>query len=167
MTTVNAIHELVKSVSGLGELGITATGENPVDFFYTCPTGNPYLQAQIDVVNIVIVDTTIFPNNFGAIANGIANGVEIDYVDKEGIVLKSFTEENPIRRNLDWGIIVSGGVDFSGGGSGALAVNWTITGKTLILGPGQSLRFRIQDDLSSLDDFIVMVHGSFRFGGNV
>lgn len=130
----------------------------PVDFKYTAPEGK---RAVIERLNVEIMDNGIKMDLFGAIA-ALTGGLEIGVYDEQDQLLLDPTDGHPLTRNGNWSFLA--GVDariYAGAGLDIMNVRWTISraGAPWRLDPGHYIRFRVQDDLTAISEFHVMVQG--------
>lgn len=150
---------LVTSTGGI-DMNVDASSAGVVSTFaYIVPSSQT---AEIRRVNIILVDGAIKFGSFGGIS-ALANGVEIGVYDSSSNIALDFTDGNPIKANEEWGALVgTDNVVHPAAGDDGFPIRWTIqkaAGEHLKLGPRESFRFIINDDLSGLTKFRVMVQG--------
>ena len=137
----------------------------PAKFSIQCPTDSDD-SYEINRVIIFIKDTQgIDADKYG---NGItlANGIEVEHIASDGATVKDdLTGGLPIKSNGDWARLCYDVqlLEF-GTGNEIVSVRWTLekTGKPLILGPGEYLRFTLSDDFSGLIEHTFNVQGLDR-----
>ena len=115
----------------------------------------------INRISIGIFDTAPTSSKFGGIAE-LANGVLIEAVDGDGIVLQDFTGGRPVTKNADFNYLT--GVDAiidTGMGIDFVRIRFSISrvGDDMLLIPGHKLRITVQDDLSDITEFRAMGQG--------
>lgn len=130
-----------------------------VNFDYTVPAG---FEVVLFRVNILLMDTTVVPEDFGALSGDLSKGVAIQFLDVSGNVTLDPCAGQPILNNSHWSVLA--GVDSStktGAGADALATRWTLekAGAPVWMKAGAKLRFIVQDNLSTLILFRVMAQG--------
>lgn len=134
----------------------------PVNFQYLVPSGKT---AQISRLNFQIIDGGIGYNEFGGLGSVLTNGLLIKVLDTDGTtVLIDFMDGETIKSNEDFNALA--GVDTvttPAAGDDQLAIRWTIArandGGSMTLHEGQILRVTVQDDISALTKFQIMVQG--------
>lgn len=155
------IYKFLKNTAGSADMNVNATSTAQQIFWYGPSTG---ANTCVNRLLIMVLDANIEPTTFGGVAS-LASGVIITAHDTNGTQLLDFSDGKPIANNSQWTYLA--GTDApvldSGAGPGTdrVAVRWTIgrAGSSLNLRAGQSIRFTIQDDLSTLVEFRAMVQG--------
>lgn len=112
-------------------------------------------------INLGIFDAGPKSAEFGGLSE-LTNGVLIEVVDADGVVLQDFTGNRPVTKNADFHYLA--GVDSiieTGPGLDFVTIGFTIShaGDDMLLIPGHKLRFTIQDDLLGLTEFRAMGQG--------
>lgn len=156
----NFIFEYVTN-SGSNDMAINATSETAFEW-----TNNKTNQhAVISRINIVEENqaAAAYPAKFAGL-DALASGVLIGVYDADGTTqLLNFTPD-PIKAQAEWSSLAGiDNVEDDSAQVDALYIRWTIAkaGSTLILTPGQSIRFTIRDDLSDMERFTAMVQGVY------
>ena len=160
----NAIFQYLSTGGdGTGTTSTNADGDpTPVEFSIEPPAGETYLLSRM---NVEVIDANFNNANlYGAIT--LANGMSIQVVNGAGAVLKDFTPIN-IKRSHDW--VLLAGVDsvvIGGATSDALKVRWTFkNGYDFLMlngDNGEKLVLTVSDDMTGLDDQLMMMQGYKR-----
>lgn len=154
------LYKFARNSTGSIDLSFTTSGTTaaPVDYSYTVPAEKIGL---IRRCNIAGYDGSITPSKFMGIA-ALANGVMIEAMSSGSTSLIDFTDGHYIKRNSDWGFLAGVDVRYNiVAGDDGLDVRWTIgrAGAILYLTSGESLTFKVQDDLSAVSELSIMVQG--------
>ena len=135
----------------------------PIEF---CIPANPNYDVFIKFISIKIADTTAKLNEFGALP-ALANGVEFSWQSQtEG----SLIIHDGLKDNLEFfrlSDITPNIVDLSGGGADAAIITWDLAkifgnpwGLKLSIGTTEKIVFRVNDNLTGLDEFNIIGHGT-------
>lgn len=151
------------TTGGSFDLNVNATSTALQNFFFEVPTDKIF---QLMRVNILILDAGIRPSKFGAEA-ALTNGIVIETVgtDNSATTL-DFCDGDTIKRNAEF--VYLAGVDniiLDAAADDSLSVRITVDGSTGLpceLKAGQRFQFGIQDDLSGLAQFRVMIQGKLE-----
>jgi len=114
-------------------------------------------------INMAILDGSIEPGDFGGIAGALANGCKLEIIDTDGsTVLVDFNDGDPIVQNYDWHMLAGiDAVPLTYAGDDLLPVRFSIfkAGDEVRMKKDQIVRFTIQDDLSAITIFRMMIQG--------
>lgn len=133
-----------------GSIEQTVDGSiTPVLFCYTVPFGFSFYVDRLHVV--IIADKKMDGGDFGGIANGLDEGINIFLTDPTGTQIKNLLDGETIKRNADWG-------QYSGGSMETLwetgfVIDWDFSssiGRPIRLSNRLSFCMLIRDDLTSL-----------------
>lgn len=144
-----------------GSVGMNVDGSNaPVEFEYRVETG---MGLSLHVINVVLIHTTVAPTDFGALGE-LTNGLLVDIRDPLGAVKKDMCGGQPVVRNADWRPLA--GVESQERIGAASDDSMTISfdfddncGAPMRLKAGDSVRFTVRDNLSTITLFRAMVQG--------
>lgn len=95
----------------------------------------------------------------------MSNGLKVEVVDQAGTVLLDFLDGSTIKANHQWTQLA--GTDnpiTAAAGDDEFSVRWTLSsglGDQLSIGPTEDLRATVQDDLSAMTYFRIMVQGVY------
>lgn len=133
----------------------------PVIFKYTVPEGKSFFWAR-SVIHLKSFTTN--PNDFGAILDGLNNGLLMSVKDADEEVLIDFLDGETVKTNTDFGDMASVDVVFRTvvpARLDSLLVRWTVqnAGAAMILSAGESFTVTVQDDLSGLSAMRMMLQG--------
>jgi len=135
----------------------------PVVFSYTATTW-----CSIGTMIISVRDSGSFAaGNYGAIAGGLPNGLDIELVNSG--VVTDLLDGVPIQTNLDW--ITKGfegkEASLSGGGNKGIIVRWLFSnsGAPLRMIKDDTLRVRINDDCTGLTKHRFEIRGVTGYPG--
>lgn len=131
----------------------------PVHFDYQAPATT---NIRVYRCNITIVDGSVSPTKFGG-ATALTNGLLVQCVTDGEALLCDFLNGQSIKRNVDW-VWLAGNDNpiAAAAGDDVIEIRWTIErglGAPLALESGDRLRFTVQDDLTVLTEFRIMVQG--------
>ncbi len=155
---------LIKQViDSAGNTNMNVDGSvTPVKYGFTCP---PDVQAVLSRVNICMIDASLNATDFGGITGSITNGVKFIIFDKNDVVLLDLADRLRVDNNSDWGLLA--GTDWifqtAGPGDDSVTIRWSFSrsGRELLLKPGERFEVLIQDDLTSMTFFGMMLQGYF------
>jgi len=148
------------SLDGLGasvEINVDASVVTK-DFFYIVPSGRTFYLSRI---NFTIVDGSITPVKFAGLA-ALTTGCTLEVLDADLNQALDFLGGKTLKSNNDFANIA--GVDsiiHPAAGDDAFPVRFTVNkaGKYVEIPSGYSIRFGIQDNLSGITKFRIMVQG--------
>lgn len=150
-----------KMVSQLLENGTPSTslafnGSVTSDDFDFTASGETYVYK----INALIVDGAQDPNKFGGLT-ALTNGLLVKVIDSDGTtVLHDPLDGGAIKKNADWSYLARHTEVVAGAGDDEFSVDWKLEdsfGGPLKLLDGQIIRMTVQDDLTGLTEFRVMV----------
>lgn len=129
-----------------------------ITFSYTVPAGR---RAHISRMNMVIFDAGQRPSLFGGIAS-LTTGCRLISIDSAGAETFDFCNGQEIKTNADFAFL--SGIDNetdTAPADDARYIRWTIekAGHPLLLEETEGICMVIQDDLTGLDDFKILVQG--------
>lgn len=154
------VYELLKD-SGSSDMAVDGSS-TPVEFEFLIPANTWVDLAQF---NIVLTDVAVTNDKFGAIT-ALTNGVTIEIIDVDTTtVLFDFTATRPIRTNTDFALYAGVSAKLAGGGLvDAVLVEWPLqsTGAVLRVLGGQLIRATVNDNLTGLNTFGILVQGLLR-----
>ena len=134
-------------------------------FNYEVPAGKTFL---FERVNVHIQDSSIRADGFGGLTI-LANGLLVEIIDTDGsTVVLDFTDGKPLKRHNSFGHLagIDADADTSGvgGAQDSILIRWTINraGASMLLHTGEIIRVTVQDDLTGLSHFRMMVQGVFE-----
>lgn len=132
----------------------------PVHFDYVAVNDR-----YVDRCNFVIIDGGITPIKFGGISGGLTNGVLVRVVDSDDATVLDFLEGETIKKNADWDFLAgTDNIIENAAGDDHMCIRWTLSkgmrGKPMYLPIGWKLRFTVQDDLTPITQFRIMVQGT-------
>lgn len=135
----------------------TDSDATPSVFAYTVPPGQELHWARI---NMVLVDGSISPGDFGGINGGLANGCLFGVYNHEGGLAHNLLDEVPIKTNAEFSLLA--GVDtpiIELAADDMLPIRFTVerAGDTVIIPARWSIRWTNQDDLSGITSFRMMI----------
>lgn len=130
-------------------------------FRYTVPASSA---ARINSLSMVVDDTTCIPTGWGAAA--LTNGIFIKAWDSDDSVIIDFTDSGAIKAMNQMGLL-AGGTDNFHDVAAIDTFSYTIDflemlGEPLLLDAGDYFGATINDDLSGLSYFEMMVHGVYH-----
>ena len=131
----------------------------PVAFTYANTTDDRYVLRR---TNWSIRDANPTAIKFGGLTE-LTNGLLVRIMTAEGSVVLDMLDGFPLTKNEDFGIL--SGIDWvrdvAAGAADVVTVRWTFskTGRDLLLPPGHRFQVLVQDDLTALDEFKIMVQG--------
>jgi hypothetical protein len=156
------IYKFLTDTGGSSDLSVNATSTAQQVFFWQNDTTTI---ALISRLNIQMQASGILPTDFGGISGGLANGLLISARDTNGASLMDFLDGSTIKNNAEFILLAGTDVDreTAGPGDDFLGVRWTIdkAGAKMEVKQGQSIRFTVQDDLSTITDFRVKAQGVY------
>lgn len=147
------------------EMNIDGSG-GAINFDYIVPAGTVFKNFMFSRINIVLVDGTIRWGQFGGLGSALANGLLFQVLDDNGVIQQHFgTDVKPIQANEDF--IALAGIDSlltPAAGDDALPVRFSIfkSGHRITMFPNWIMRAVVQDNLTGLSAFRMMVQGIFR-----
>ena len=131
----------------------------PVAFSYANTTEDLYVLSR---ANWSIRDANPTAIKFGGLAE-LTNGLLMRVMNAEGKIVLDMLDGFPLTKNLDFGILAGTdwARDVAAGAADVVTVKWTFarTGKRLLLPAGHKFQVVVQDNLTTLDEFKVMVQG--------
>lgn len=160
----NSIYKLLRDPdnSDSPDMNVAGTLISPVGFQYVVPSRMIFKYARM---NLSIQDTDIRPSRFGGIG-ALTSGciIRVANSDDDDSTVLDFTNGEPIKANREFTLLVGVDVPFiDAANEDWLPIRFTINrglgGKSMILTEGQKIQFIIQDDLTNLEFFRVMVQG--------
>jgi hypothetical protein len=101
------------------------------------------------------------PNTFGSLSE-LANGCIVRAVDSDDSVLEDFTDGDPITSNAEWSDLLGPDAFVDIDKAKMIPFRWTLTQaytEPLILTAGQYMEILIQDNLSAIDEWHLMIQG--------
>lgn len=132
----------------------------PSVFEYEVPAGKEFSFARI---NLILVDASISPNDFGGISSGLTNGCLFEIIATDGSTqVKSFTGLLPIKQNSDFTPLAGTDTPITElVGDDQLPIRFSVfkSGAFMKLVAGQRIRWTNRDDLNALTKFRAMVQG--------
>lgn len=135
-------------------------GGTPVNFkFVNTNNRNAYLVRAC----ITMVDASMTPIKFGGVA-ALTNGVDFGVYDDSDVEKLNFTDGEPIKSNIEFGSLAGIDVNIGDfGASDALSIRWTMAraGGAITIPPNWYFQAKVQDDLSALTQFRIMVQGFY------
>jgi len=160
----NGIFKFLTHISGasaadsdLTNMKVTGTDAIPGKFGFI-----PSAKAQIERVNIIILDGTVQPSKFGGI-NALTSGIEVAVLNLDGTTAIDFCDGSTWKKNADlgyWGgppdIIASGNPD------GMAGIRWTLSkgfGAPMTMHSGEQYVFFIRDNLGGVTEFKAFIQG--------
>lgn len=155
-----AQYHIFSTLTSNGTDSMNTSGQTSAVTFSYSSTNPVMLHRAI----VQIVDKGMNVTDFGGISGGLANGMEVCVTDSDSTVLLDYTAGLPIKINSDWVRLAGVDVDRdsnTGAGDDGFSVRWTIakSGVPLMLGSGQSFNFVVNDSLTALTQFHVIVQG--------
>lgn len=139
-----------------------------VNFDYVIPAGTIYKSFMFSRINMVMVDTNIRWGQFGGLGGPLNNGLLFQALDNNGVLLQDFScGQHNVTTNEDFAALA--GVDSiisPAAGDDALPVRFSVfkAGNKMTLFPNWRIRVVVQDNLSGLSHFHMMVQGILRRG---
>lgn len=149
---------------GVGDNNMNVNGSvTPVIFGIRNPSG-PSIPLSIDITRLMfkcLTDAAVDLSKFGDIVGGLLRGIVIRRIDGEYLNIFNAKTNGDLKNamyNFDVELAGAQGQDgftgrFTFGGQNRM-------GAVVRLGPGEDLEIVIQDDLTSLDNFIIIAEGS-------
>ncbi len=137
-----------------------------VNFDYVVPAGTIYKNFMFARINIVMVDTAIRWGQFGGLGGALNNGLLFQAIDNVGVIQQNFGgDQHAITTNEDFAALA--GVDSiiaPAAGSDALPIRFSVfkAGNKMTLFPNWRIRVVVQDNLTGLAHFHMMVQGILR-----
>ena len=158
--TFTADEFIFKYLRSAGSNDMNVNGSiTPVVFEYVIPVGK---DAWIERINMSAHNANITPDTFLGLA-ALANGLEIKAYDDQDNLLLDFCDGEPITDVTDLanlaGIDVL--IDSQGAAQDGFAVRWTLSkaGESLFMRSGSKIRVTVNDDLSTVPHFKMMLQG--------
>ena len=113
-------------------------------------------------LNFVMVDGGAGYGEFGGLGAALTNGLKFQVLSGSTVLEDFGTDDVPIKTNEDFGALA--GVDniiHPAAGDDSHPVRWTIAkaGKPMLIEKDQIIRMIVNDDLSDLSKFRVMIQG--------
>jgi len=154
----NFVYEWLKDSGGDYELMVDGSLESQI-FSYTVPNGKTFYLSRI---NFNIVDGSMIPTKFAGLTALGANGCEFYIEDADSNTVLDFTDGKLLSDNSDFAPLAgTDSIVIAASGDDALPVRFTINkaGKYMRLPEGYKIVFTVNDDLSTVTKFHVMVQG--------
>jgi hypothetical protein len=127
----------------------------PVPFQYRVPEGKVLYLSR---VHVVITDTLMGWDRFAGVPE-LTNGIRVRLLDEDGTVYQAL-DGMPFRVNADMALLGDVEVkDIPAQQLRLLQMNWDLAGLNLRIGAGHCFCILIQDDLSAIPYFRVMLRG--------
>ena len=143
--------------NGSTSLNTDAAG-SAVTYSYTVPSTR---SAHIARCNMVLFDADQYPGRFGD-QESLTTGCKFVTIGTDGAQAFDFLDGETIKTNADFTFLagVDNKVD-AGVANAARYVRWTIAkaGQALLLRGGEGIGMVVQDDLSDMVDFKILVQG--------
>jgi hypothetical protein len=112
---------------------------------------------------VTIEDAAVAADDYGGIASGLDNGIEVRHEDSSGNVLENITMPAvPVVKNVDWAAYCYDGEPRTfGAGNNYFQARWTFTkaGLPLRMAAGDIIRIIIRDGLTGLVDHKFLFQG--------
>lgn len=148
----NIIYKCVRLLNGSSESLAVNGSVTPVNFDFTPASGETW---YIETIGFFLQDNgTTSPTNFGSISGGLTNGVDV-IIKSKGV---EYTFTN-LKTNIDLAMCFRDNY-FVPGTAGLFETNDIAISETILRNPvvlqnstSDFIRFRIQDNLTSLDQF--------------
>jgi hypothetical protein len=123
--------------------------------------------ARITRLVVLVEDSLINADDYGAIAGGLTNGVGIHWESASGVTETVLTDAKPVRTNANWGGMCHDSESRNwGAGNNFLTVRWTFAkaGRPLRLVGDDTARFvvTLNDNLNDLVDHSFLVQGFYE-----
>ena len=150
------------SANGSTSLNTNGAG-SAVTFSYIVPSSR---SAHITRCNILLMCPNQRPSLFGGRAS-LETGIKLITIDTSvgttpGVETFDFCDDETIKTNADFSLLAGVNVELdSAPADDARYVRWTIekAGHPLLLKGGEGISMVVQDDLSVMDDFRVLIQG--------
>ena len=146
----------------LTDMAVTGSLATPLKYKYTVPAGR---KAVIHRICSKLIDNGIQTTLFGGMAK-LTNGVKVLTTESTGTIITNYTTDVTMKQNADWALFA--GTDgvrevIQGAAEDSFVVRWTLdkAGQNVWLEGGESFEVWIQDDLTSLTEYEVMVQGYY------
>jgi len=144
-----------------GSISLNTDGAGSAKTFsYIVPSGR---SAHIERMNMVLLGANQRPSLFGAVAS-LTTGCALITIDNSLAQTKTFDfcDDETIKMNLDFAFLAGVDVEVdTAPADDARYVRWTIekAGHPLLLRDGEGICMVIQDDLTGMGDFRILVQG--------
>lgn len=142
----------IGTLSGVTECFIVSADEGPIDM-------HRMLVTIQDGAGFGIAD-------YGAIAGGLANGIQIRWEDSSGALLRNITDPiHPVKTNVDWAAYCyDGAAQVFGSGEDYYQTRWTFNkaGLPLRMAKGDRICVVLHDTLTALTNHLFMFQGRLR-----
>ena len=142
---------------GSTRLNTNAAG-SAVTYSYTVPSTR---SAHISRCNMVLLDADQYPGRFGGVTS-LTTGCKFITLEADGSQAFDFLDGETIKMNADFTLLAGTDNNVDAGPTNAgRYVRWTIAkaGQALRLRGGEGIGVVVQDDLSGLVDFKILVQG--------
>jgi hypothetical protein len=146
----------------LAKASDTSNTTNPSIYKFTVPAGREVILTRMTGV---LTDGAISQPLFGGVS-ARTNGLKIYTATSGGTTIANYTTDVTVKKNSDWGIFAgpdADAVSTLGAGDDVFFIRWTFSkaGQPIALGPGESFNVAVQDDITSLTAFNLMVQGYY------
>lgn len=157
-TAFNFTTSLVPGVtgSGLSSMNVAGTLANPIRYSISAPTSMTFVIGKIE---FFIRDDGAALNKFGGL-NPLTNGVKMDVVSEDLPLIPYFTAKTnaDVMTQADEGELIDNG--FTTGGQDLVKAVFNFEpGLRIVYGSSSNVYVIIQDDLTTLDSFVVRAKG--------
>ena len=147
------------TITSMAATGSLAT---PLKYKFTVPTGR---KAVIHRICSRLVDNGIQTTLFGGIG-ARTNGVKLVTTNSSGTIITNYTTDITMKKNADWALLAGPDGAFEtvqGAAEDSFVVRWTLdrAGQNVWLEGGESFEIWVQDDLTSLTEYEVMIQGYY------
>lgn len=149
------LYKYLRESGGSEDMAVNGSS-TPVVFEYEVPAQRALL---LEKITLSIENAGITPSNFGGVS-ALSNGLLIQAVDAENVVLLDYTDSVPIKNLADFLSIGGSGAKLFDDSLGVDAMGITIPfGSLDALKAGEKIRIVVQDNLTGMDQMKAMVHG--------
>ena len=139
-----------------------ASLEEPSVYAWQVP---PSVEARISRLVLGLIGGNPSVNEFAGMNSPLTNGILFQATDDKGGLLQSFHGQRPVTTNGDFVFMAGSDMEMLiGPGLDLVTVRFSFfkANANVLIGQGYQIRVVIQDDLSSISQFRIMVQGTYR-----
>jgi hypothetical protein len=155
------VKNLANIVGGHHDLNVDGSS-TPQSFRYTVPAGKVFIWSR-SVIHIS--DTNVEYHNFAGLGTTLTNGIGVYIKDTNDAILTNFMNGEMLNATVQFAHLAASDFERVQSGIGVdpdlLVLRWSLSKSGFVpyLTAGQYVEFLIQDDLTGLDEFHVVVQG--------
>jgi len=140
----------------------TASTTAPAVYHFTMPDGR---SGTLERVTMLLIDGSIDLTKFGGIS-ALTNGLKMYTETAGGTTITNYTTDVTVKKSGDFVLFAgpdAGMVNELGSTDDTQLIRWTFAkaGQPIKLNSGESFNIAVQDDITSLTEFVAMVQGNY------